>query len=227
LYICAIIVAAGKGNRIGGSIPKQFQSIGGKPILVHTLLKFEECALIDEVVVVAPEDWLLYVSQDIIERFNFKKVRKLVAGGKERTDSVFAGLKALEGPPDIVAVHDAVRPFVSIRKIEETIAACKEYGAAILAIPPTDTIKIDKAGFVEQTPSRNNLWSVQTPQIFKYTLLYEAYLKAFEQGLRDTDDSALVERLGHRVKIVEGENRNVKITTPLDLQLAEVLLSTE
>lgn len=227
MYISAIIVAAGKGYRVGGSMPKQFQAIAGKPILVYTLLKFEECALIDDIVVVASEDWLLYVSQDIVDRFNFKKVKKLIAGGTERQDSVFAGLKVLNGPPDIVAVHDAVRPFISINKIEETIDACKKYDAAILAIQPTDTIKTDKAGFVDKTPFRNNLWSVQTPQVFKYNLIYQAYLKAFEQGLYDTDDSALVERLGHPVKIVKGEHRNIKITTPLDFQLAEVLLNTE
>lgn len=227
MHVSAIIVAAGRGQRAGGSIPKQFQSICGKPILYYTLQKFEKCTLVDEVVLVASEDWLFYVSEDIVDRFDFKKVKKIVSGGKERQDSVFAGLKTLEGPPDIVAIHDAVRPFITIEKIEETIKACEKYGAAILAVPPKETIKIESAGFVDKTQARDSLRSVQTPQIFKYELIYNAYTKAFEKGLYETDDSALVERLGHRVKIVEGEYSNIKITTPLELQLAELILKTK
>ncbi|MFQ6113011.1 MAG: 2-C-methyl-D-erythritol 4-phosphate cytidylyltransferase [bacterium] len=224
----AIIVAAGQGQRIGGSVPKQFQSVCGKPILYYTLQKFENCALIEDIVLVSLKDWLLYVSQDIVDHFGFKKVRKIVAGGNARQDSVFAGLKALEASVDLVAVHDAVRPFISIEKIEQTIKACEKYGAAILAVPPRDTIKVEKAGFVQNTLFRNSLWSVQTPQIFKYEILYSAYLKAFEKGVYGTDEAALVEKFGNaKIKIVEGEYKNIKITTPLDLKLAETILRTE
>ncbi|MFQ5863600.1 MAG: 2-C-methyl-D-erythritol 4-phosphate cytidylyltransferase [bacterium] len=228
MQVSAIIVAAGRGQRVGGSVPKQFQLVCGKPILYYTLQKFENCRLIEDIVLVSLEDWLSYVSQDIIDRFDFKKVRKIVAGGDARQDSVLAGLKALEGSAGFAAVHDAVRPFVSIDKIEETIKACQRYGAAILAVPPQDTIKIETAGFVDHTPSRNSLWSVQTPQIFKYEILYNAYLKAFEKGVYETDDSALVERFGKsKIKIVAGEYTNIKITTPLDLKLAETILKRE
>ncbi|MFQ5824839.1 MAG: 2-C-methyl-D-erythritol 4-phosphate cytidylyltransferase [bacterium] len=228
MHVSAIIVAAGRGHRMGGSVPKQFQSICGKPIFYYAVQKFEECTLIDEIVLVAAEDWLLYISQEIVNRFDLKKIRNIVAGGKERQDSVFAGLKALEGPPDLVAIHDAVRPFVSVEKIEETIKACQKYGAAILAVPPKETIKIEKAGFVDRTPSRKSLWSVQTPQIFKYDIIYNAHLNAFEKGVYETDDSALVERFGNSyIKIVKGEYNNIKITNPLDLKLAEFILKTE
>ena len=221
----AIIVAAGQGSRIGGDLPKQFQPVGGKPILVYTLQKFEDCSQIQNVVLVTSSEWVTYVAQEIVDRFDFKKIRKIVAGGNQRQDSVFAGLKALEGPPDFVAIHDSVRPFVSVKKIEAAIDACKEHGAAILAVPPKDTIKKEKDGFVVETPNRRVLWSVQTPQVFKYDLIMEAYEKAFNDGVYQTDDSALVERIGEKVKIVEGEHDNIKITVPMDLKWAEIKLT--
>ena len=227
MQVSAIIVAAGSGQRLGGSVPKQFQSICGKPLIYYTLQKFEDCAPIDEVILVAAADWLSYVSRDIIDRFDFKKVRKVVAGGSRRQDSVFAGIKALDGIPDIVTVHDAVRPFVSTNKIAEAISACVQHGGAILAVLPKDTIKIEKAGFVDKTPSRDIMWLVQTPQVFKYDILYKAYQKAYECGVFLTDDAALVERLGVPIKIVFGEYQNIKITVPFDLKLAEYVIERE
>lgn len=221
----AIIVAAGQGSRVGGDLPKQFQPVGGKPVLSYTLQKFEDCSRIQDVVLVTASEWVTYTAQEIVDPFDFKKVRKIVAGGKQRQDSVFAGLKALEGPPDFVAIHDAVRPFVSRKKIEAAIDACKKHGAAILAVPPKDTIKKEKGGFVDETPDRGVLWSVQTPQVFKYDLIMEAYEKAFDDGVYQTDDSALVERIGWKVKIVEGEHDNIKITVPMDLKWAEIKLT--
>jgi 2-C-methyl-D-erythritol 4-phosphate cytidylyltransferase len=213
---------------MGGSVPKQFQSLCGKPILYYTLQKFEDCQLIDDIVLVSLEDWLLYVAEEIINHFDFKKVRKIIAGGNERQDSVFAGLKALERSTDLVAVHDAVRPFVAVEKIEETVKACQKYGAAVLAVTTQDTIKIGKAGFIDNTLSRHWLWSVQTPQIFRYEIIYDAHLKAFEKGVYETDDAALVEKFGNfPIRIVEGEFENIKITTSLDLKLAETILKAE
>lgn len=223
----AIIVAAGQGSRIGGALPKQFQPVGGKPILSYTLKKFEDCSRIQDVVLVTAPEWKSYAAQEIVDRFDFRIVKKIVAGGQERQDSVFAGLKALDGSPEIVVIHDAVRPFVSLGKIEEVIEASEEHGAAILAVPPKDTIKTEKDGFVDKTLDRNFLWSVQTPQVFKYDLIMKAYKKAFEDGIYQTDDSALVERVGAKVKIVEGEHDNIKITTPADLQFAEMKLRKE
>ncbi len=225
MRISAIIVAAGAGQRVGGNLPKQFQLLRNKPLLCYTLQVFERCDLIENVVVVAAEEWLAFVSQQIVDRYALTKVSKVVAGGKQRQDSVFAGLQALKGETEMVAVHDGVRPFISDNKLKEVIDAALKFGAAILAAPPRDTIKIEKSGFVEKTPSRDKLWCVQTPQVFKYDLLHNAYVKAFEHGVYHTDDSALVERLGWPVKIVEGDEENIKITVPLDLKIAESILA--
>ena len=218
-------MAAGSGNRLGGEVPKQFQLLYGKPILCHTLQVFEQCNLIENIVVVTAEEWLAYVSQQVVDRFGISKVKKVVTGGEQRQDSVFAGLQALKGEAEIVAVHDGVRPFVTDGKLQEVIEAALKFGAAILAVPPKDTIKIEKSGFVEKTPSRDKLWCVQTPQVFKFDLIFNACVKAFEHGVYHTDDSALVERLGWQVKIVEGEQENIKITFPFDLKIAESILA--
>jgi len=225
LETAAIIVAAGQGSRVGGILPKQFQLVGGKPVLSYTLQKFEDCSRIQDVILVTASEWVTYTAQEIVDPFDFKKVKKIVAGGEQRQDSVFAGLKAMEDPADFVAIHDAVRPFVSVEKLEAVIDACKEHDAAILAVPPKDTIKTEKSGFVDETPDRSFLWSVQTPQVFKYDLIIKAYQKAFEDAVYHTDDSALVERIGQKVKIVEGEHDNIKITVPMDLKWAEIKLT--
>ncbi len=219
----AIIVAAGRGNRIGGEAPKQFRKVLGKPILYYTLFKFEQCPAVDDVILVASTDWQFHAA-DIVDEFGLRKVTKIVVGGSQRQDSVFKALQSLEGQTKIVLVHDAVRPFVSKAKLEEVIVAGKQHGAAILAVPPRDTIKSEADGFVKQTLDRKLLWSVQTPQVFAADLLRKAYESAFNNGIYQTDDSALVERIGHRVKIVMGENSNIKITVPTDLMLAELLL---
>ncbi len=220
----AIIVAGGAGERLGGPIPKQFHCIGGKPILYHALAAFERCEAIQDIILVATEDWLAYVSQEIVDKFAVTKIRKIVCGGEKRQDSVYAGLQAMEGSSDYVAVHDAVRPFIKVRKIADVVTAAQQFGAAVLAVKPKDTIKIEEAGFVDSTPSRANLWSVQTPQVFKHDLLEEAHIRARADQVYDTDDAALVERIGHRVKIVPGDEDNIKITVPLDLKLAEILI---
>ncbi|HEX9652586.1 MAG TPA: 2-C-methyl-D-erythritol 4-phosphate cytidylyltransferase [bacterium] len=225
MQISAIIVAAGSGQRVGGSIPKQFQLLGGKPVLAHTLQVFQDCDLVDNVLIVAAGDWLPFVSQQIVDRYRITKVLKVVTGGQQRQDSVFAGLRALEADTEIVAIHDGVRPFLSKEKLKEVIECCRTFGAAILAVPPKDTIKIEKAGFVEKTPSRDKLWCVQTPQVFKYDLILKAYEKAYEHGVYHTDDATLVERLGCQVKIVDGEHENMKITVPFDLKIAEIILA--
>lgn len=224
MRVSAVIVAAGQGKRLQTSVPKQFYLIDGKPILFYTLSKFEACSRIDEIILVVAEDWLFHVSKEVVDKFEFHKIRKIVSGGQERQDSVFAGLKALDYKPDMVVIHDAVRPLVSIAKIKETIEACQAHGAAILAIPPADTVKVEKKGFVDRTLDRSKLWLVQTPQTFNYDLIMRAHKEAQKQKYYATDDSALVERLGHKVKIVPGEEINIKITRPMDLKLAEILL---
>lgn len=213
--------------RVGGSLPKQFQLLAGKPILYHTLAKFEACPVIENILIAVAEEWMPYVSQEVVDRFDLDKVSKIIAGGKTRQESVYLGLKALEGPPEIVVIHDAVRPFVSVEKITETIHACQEYGAAIIAVRPKDTVKTERDGFVENTLNRDRLWTVQTPQVFSYDLILEAHKKALEMGIQKTDDASLTEAMGHRVRIVEGEHTNIKITVPLDFKLAELIMKKE
>lgn len=224
MRISAIIVAGGRGHRMGGNVPKQFQLLYGKPVLYHTLRRFEDCSLVDEIILITATEWLAYTAQEISDRYHFTKIKKIVAGGKERQDSVYNGLQALDNGTEVVLVHDAVRPLVSVGKIEEVIQACQEVGAAILAVPPKDTIKVAEQEYVATTLNRDTLWCVQTPQGFRVDILRAAYDDARARGIYKTDDSALVEMSGHAVKIVRGEDENIKITVPADLQFAETVL---
>lgn len=225
----AIIAAGGQGKRIRGveserKLPKQFLMLKDKPILSHTVDKFEKCELIDEVVVIVPEDYLEYCSQTIVDKYDFKKVRKVVCGGKERQDSVYSGLKACPKNTSIVVIHDGVRPFIHPEKISESIELCREKKAVVLAVPVKETVKRVEQGNIITTLDRSKLWLTQTPQTFEYKLILEAHKKAKENDFVGTDDSALVERLGRKVTILEGDFRNIKITTMEDLQIAEKLL---
>jgi len=226
MKVSAIIPAGGRGERVGGAILKQFVELRGKPLLCYTLEKFEACPRVDEVILVVPEDWIVYAATDIVDRYQLRKVRRILAGGRQRQDSVYQGIRALEAT-DIVVIHDGVRPFISPGKISELIAACETNGAVVMAVRPRDTIKEGKAGnenFVERTLNRGHLWAVQTPQVFQYEIIARAYRQAFEEGYYDTDDAALVERLGARVKIVEGDYGNLKITSKEDLAYAAYLI---
>jgi len=223
----AIIPAAGSGSRIGGQTPKQFIEIAGAPIIIHTLRKFDECEEIGAIVVA--------LRQEDVERFEralcANKIRKpvrLAAGGAERSDSILNALEAArEFRPEIAAVHDAVRPFVTPERISAVIAQARKIGAAILALPATDTIKEVEDGLIRRTLDRSRIWRAQTPQAFRYDLLMRANEEARAADLPPalaTDDSFLVERLGVPVAVVEGMANNIKITTPEDLILAERLL---
>lgn len=223
----AIIVAGGRGHRIGSDLPKQFQPIAGKPLLYYTLSKFEAASSVEDVLLVVAREWLYYASQDVVDRYGFNKIRKIVAGGQERQDSVYEGLKALEEDTEYVLIHDAVRPFVSVEKIDEIAAAVREHEAAVLAVPPSDTVKMVRQGRVEKTLPRKSLWLVQTPQAFAAELIQRVYRQAMAEGFYATDDAALVERQGHPVVVVAGEPQNIKITRPVDLQIAEQWLKAE
>jgi 2-C-methyl-D-erythritol 4-phosphate cytidylyltransferase len=233
LKTVAIIVAGGVGKRIvgdpakndEGNLPKQFLPLGDKPILAHTIDKFERCELIDEIIPVVPQDYQGYCSQVIVDKFSFKKVKKIVCGGEERQDSVYLGLEACPKNTSIVVIHDGVRPLVSTEKISESIKLCQQKKAVILAIPPKETIKRVEEGAVVTTLDRKKLWLVQTPQVFEYQLVWDAYQKARADGFKGTDDSVLVERLGHEVIILKGEYENIKITTNEDLEIAESFLN--
>lgn len=217
----AVIVAGGQGTRIEGKLPKQFLNLGDKPILAHCVQRFEACETVDQIILVVPEDYLEYCSQTIVDQHDFKKVKKIVCGGRERQDSVYLGLKACPNSTTVVAIHDGVRPFVSPQKISESIRLCEQKKAVILALPVKDTVKRVEGSSVVTTLDRKKLWLVQTPQVFEYGFILDAYEKAIQEGFVGTDDAMLVERLGHKVTVVEGEYQNIKITTAEDLAIAE------
>jgi 2-C-methyl-D-erythritol 4-phosphate cytidylyltransferase len=223
MKVGAIIPAAGRGKRIGASIPKQFLEIQGRPILHHTLTVFASCKLIDYVVLVMPRADVDEVGEDWMNKY--KIVQEVVVGGEQRQDSVYNGFNSMEKGTDIVVVHDGVRPFTTPQMITATVEAAQQYGAAITAIPVSDTVKQAADGFVKQTVSRDGLWRVQTPQAFQHGLLQQAFKKAKKDSYYGTDEGSLVEYLGERVKIVPGSELNIKITRKEDLVLGESLLS--
>ncbi len=222
----AIIPAAGSGVRMGSGRAKQFLDIEGKPLLVATLRPFELSRSIDAVIVVVPSSDLDYCRKEIVEAFKFDKVQKIVAGGKRRQDSVRLGLEAAEQNYDLALIHDGVRPVLSENFIERIIEAANSHGAAISALPAKDTVKeVDNNEKVVMTYDRSLVWLVQTPQVFRYKDILAAHQKAFQEGWEEaTDDSALMEKLGIPVKVVEGSEQNIKVTTPNDLELAKFFL---
>lgn len=231
----AIIPAAGSGSRFGGETPKQFLLMGGVPVLLQTLRRFDQCPEIDGTIVALPEAALESWREQLAVSGLEKPVR-LVPGGRERSDSIRNALEAAAGwssdglPPEIVAVHDAVRPLVTPAQITAVVRRAREVGAAILALPSTDTLKEVEHGLIVRTLDRSRVYRAQTPQAFHYPLLVRANQAAREANLSSaatTDDALLVEALGVPVAIVEGSPRNFKITTPEDLQLAERLLQEE
>jgi 2-C-methyl-D-erythritol 4-phosphate cytidylyltransferase len=224
MKVGAIITAAGRGKRIGTSVPKQFLKIQGKPLLHHTLTVFSSCKLIDYVVLVMPQADVGAMREDWLKKYEI--VREVVVGGEQRQDSVYNGFNSIEKGTDIVVVHDGVRPFTTSKMITATVESAQQHGAAITAIPVSDTLKQALDGFVEQTVSRDRLWRVQTPQAFRYRLLQQAFKKANKDSYYGTDEGSLIEYLGERVKIVSGSELNIKITRKEDLVLAESLFSS-
>jgi 2-C-methyl-D-erythritol 4-phosphate cytidylyltransferase len=220
----AIIAAAGAGTRMASDRPKQFLLLAGTPVIFHTLKVFEACDSINEVIVVLPaEESAGFLS--MAGKFGLRKLARVVPGGATRADSVKRGLMAIRSATaEIVAVHDGVRPFVSVDEISSTIAAAKRDGAAILVAPVTDTIKEISNQKVVKTLDRSSLRRALTPQCFRYELLRDAYQQADVSDPSLTDESALVEQLGMHVSVVEGSSRNIKITTAEDLVAAEAFL---
>lgn len=225
----AIIPAAGSGARFGGQIPKQFVEIAGAPIIIHTLRRFDDCDEIGAIVVALRPDEIENFKLSL-PGYELRKPVRLVAGGAERSDSILNALEAAsEFRPEIVAVHDAVRPFVTPEQISAVIARAREDGAAILALPATDTIKEVENGLIRRTIDRRRIWRAQTPQAFRCELLLRANEEARAANLPPamvTDDAFLVERLGLPVAVVEGSASNIKITAPEDLALAEKIFES-
>lgn len=224
--VSAIILAGGRGKRMGSDISKQFIEIDGKPILYYTLKRFIDSKSINEIILVLPKDEIEYCIDNVLNKYNLK-VTKIVEGGKERQDSVYNALKEVVGC-DIVLIHDGARPFVKERIIEEGIAFAKEHGAAAPGVIPKDTIKvIDKNSFSKETPDRNTLVAIQTPQVFKSNIIIDAHKKVRESKLVVTDDTMVVEMNNNRVYIYEGDYENIKITTKEDLILAQKLVNVK
>lgn len=216
----AVIVAAGSASRMGG-IDKVMAPLGGTPMVARTAAAFQNCDAIAEIVIVTRPDLIRPISALCA---GMDKVRAVVAGGSSRQESVWLGLNALSEDIQLAAIHDGARPLVSNLVIDRTVRAANSYGAAAPAVPVKDTIKVVKGGLVEKTPDRATLQAVQTPQVFDFNLLRGALKKAEEEKAAVTDDCSAVERLGMKVKIVEGDERNLKVTTPMDLKIAEMLL---
>ena len=221
----AVIVSAGKGHRFMEGKKKQFHFLEGKPVLAHTLDKFETCPLIRSIILVVGQEDMDYCLKEVVEKFEFKKVSQIVPGGKRRQESVKNGIDALPKDVKVVAIHDGVRPFVTKAMIEDSIQSAVRFGAVVLAMPVKETIKMSNPdGTVLKTLDRESLWQIQTPQTFQVNIIKEAYYQATKDGFAGTDDASLVERLGVAVHILPGSYTNIKITTPEDLLLANLFL---
>lgn len=229
----AIILSAGRGRRMNHTIPKQYLLLKGKPIIYYSLLAFEQ-SMIDEIILVTGKEDVDYCQKEIVERYGFKKVKSVISGGKERYHSVYCGLMELnkcqkEYVPDYVMIHDGARPFIDEDLIYRCAKEVEKYQACVVGMPVKDTIKIvDKEFFVKETLERKFTWQIQTPQTFEFSLIYKAYEELINREgtgniIQVTDDAMVLETIFNRkIKLVEGSYRNIKITTPEDLEIAQV-----
>lgn len=228
--IAAIVLSAGSGKRMKSDIPKQYLNLAGKPVIYYSLKAFQD-SRVDEIVLVAGADDVEYCRKEIVEKYHLTKVRRIVGGGQERYDSVFEGLKAIEAA-DYVMIHDGARPMLTGEMIAQSLQAVRQDGACVLAVPVKDTIKVaDAEHFASHTPDRSSLWAIQTPQTFSYSLICHAYEKLYQdrQSGKEipliTDDAMVAEYAGGcKVRLVESNYENIKITTPEDMSVAEVFL---
>ena len=225
----ALIPAAGMGKRMGSSINKQYLQLSGLPIVARTISVFEKSPLIDAIYLVIPADEIPYCREHVVDACGFKKVVAIVPGGMERQNSVMNGLIAMRSSVadnDVVLIHDGVRPLVTEAMLRESIAVARIRDGALVAVPVKDTIKAARDGIVINTPPRENLWQAQTPQSFRFGIIHDAHLSAAAEGFVGTDDASLIERKGGEVFVVRGDYRNIKITTPEDLVMAEAFLAS-
>jgi len=226
MKVGAIIAAAGFGRRMKADRPKQLLALNGIPIIIHTIRKFDISRVIDYIIVTAPRESVIEVSE-LVKSAEFQKPVIVVQGGERRQDSIASGLNHLQPGTDIVAVHDGVRPFVSTEDIENAVRQAERTGAAVLAVPIVDTVKQVEKDVIDSTLTREHLVLAQTPQVFRTEILKQAFDRATKDEYYGTDESSLVERLGHPVAIVRGSERNIKITRPSDLSLARAFLEEE
>jgi len=223
--ISAIILAAGRGSRMKSDVCKQYLIINNKPVIYHSLKAFEESS-VAEIILVIGQGEEEYCRKEIVEKYQFTKVKEIICGGKERYHSVYNGLSRLNHS-DYVLIHDGARPFVTVDIIEKNIAAVKTENACVTAVPSKDTIKIsDSSGYIKQTPERNNIWIIQTPQAFRTDIIRSAYEKIINSGRTGiTDDAMVLEMVSRQpIKLIPGNYKNIKITTPEDLLIGELFL---
>jgi 2-C-methyl-D-erythritol 4-phosphate cytidylyltransferase len=212
---------------MGGPVPKQFLALGGEPLVVHSLRVLQASPIVDEIVLAVPQADLDYCLNDLAVRFGFSKITKVVAGGKERQDSVRHALEHVSEETEIVVVHDAVRPFVTEGMVTEVVEAARRVGGAIVALPMRDTVKqVGAARRIERTVDRQPLWLAQTPQAFRRDPLLAAHYKAYAEKVHATDDAFLFEWAGHPVVVVEGSGENIKVTRPEDIIIGEAILAS-
>ncbi|HUV30368.1 MAG TPA: 2-C-methyl-D-erythritol 4-phosphate cytidylyltransferase [Acidobacteriota bacterium] len=226
MNVTALIVAAGKSERFGGAAPKQFRELCGRPLLTWTISRFETASSIDRIVLVVSEEHLLFAGEKVVDPYGFSKVIKIVKGGDTRQESVRLGLESLPVSTRFVAIHDGARPVVSPRDIDRVVEAATVDRAAMLALPAGDTVKRVRDKLVISTLDRDSLYLAQTPQVFQYDLIVSAH-REFSESDAATDDAALVERKGFKVRVVEPESPNIKVTTPEDLVAASAFLQEE
>ncbi|MEF9952417.1 MAG: 2-C-methyl-D-erythritol 4-phosphate cytidylyltransferase [Clostridium sp.] len=219
----AIILAAGMGSRMNCGYNKQFIKIDNKEILAHTLRAFNRCSMVDNIVIVASNNEIGYIKDNIVSKYGFNKVTSIVLGGDTRQESVYNGLKSLVDS-NIVIIHDGARPFITDRIILESINSAIKYGASTASVKMKDTVKRGSDNFYSDTINRESLYSIQTPQCFNYNIIMECHEKALLDGIIATDDSMVVEAYGHKVAIVEGSYFNIKVTTREDIYIGEGIL---
>lgn len=223
----ALIVAGGSGQRYGGDTPKQYQVVAGRPLLSWTISRFEQASTIDQIAIVVAEEYLIYVNNCIVNPYGFTKVLKIVPGGTTRAESVWRGLQSLPISTSYVAIHDAVRPLVKPSDIDTVVQEAGRNRAAILGRPVTDTVKRSKEDMILATVDRANLYLAETPQVFQYDLIKEAYSKCVKDNIPVTDDASAVEKLGFSVRLVCPTGPNPKLTRPDDLSYITVMLEKE
>ncbi|GJL58454.1 MAG: 2-C-methyl-D-erythritol 4-phosphate cytidylyltransferase [Nitrospirales bacterium] len=225
--VVAVVLAAGLGTRMGGNTPKQYLTLGNLPLLVYSLQVFQHYEGVGEVILSVPASDLEYCWSAIVKPFGLEKVTKVVAGGARRQDSVSNGLAAISDRPDGVLVHDGVRPFIDPCMVKNVIDCAGNTGAAVVAMPIHDTVKrVDSSGIIQETLKREELWQIQTPQVFRYDWLVEAHHQAQLHQWEVTDDAALIERMGYPVSVIAGSCFNIKVTKPDDLVFGEAILET-
>lgn len=227
MSVIVLIPAAGLGRRMGGSVSKQYLSLNGRPILTHTLALFDAHPRVDHIYIIAPENRLDFCRQECIEPYGFNKVRDIIIGGAKRQDSVRHGVLGCgANTGDTLVIHDGVRPLFPALQLDAVLDEVDKTGACVVGVPVKDTIKRVQGDVIVETPLRAVLWAAHTPQAFRYELIRTAHVRAQQQGYRGTDDASLLEWQGQQVAMIEGSYRNIKITTPEDLLIAEAFLAT-